>query len=219
MLLFTSITLAIAGHLHAIPTTMSQHSQENPIEDSIYVKRQEWHARPPLETKPLSTPVPYVVIHHSYIPPACKNLVECSYAMRAMQSMHIDQNKWWDIGYNFAVGSDGKAYEGRGFTILGAHAKHFNTHSIGICLIGNWNDTLPPSHQLEKTKALIQYGVDQGFIREDYKLVGHRQVRPTECPGQTLYDHISTWPHFDGTLDLATNFVEDEVKPKLIFSH
>lgn len=39
---------------------------------------------------------------------------------------------------SFAVGSDGAAYEGRGWKTLGAHALHFNTVSIGICVIGNW---------------------------------------------------------------------------------
>lgn len=39
---------------------------------------------------------------------------------------------------SFAVGSDGAAYEGRGWDVLGAHALHFNNASIGICLIGDW---------------------------------------------------------------------------------
>ncbi|KOB73993.1 Peptidoglycan recognition protein-D, partial [Operophtera brumata] len=39
---------------------------------------------------------------------------------------------------SFAVGSDGAAYEGRGWKILGAHSKYFNSVSIGICVIGDW---------------------------------------------------------------------------------
>lgn len=55
---------------------------------------------------------------------------------------------------------------------------------------------LPPQSQLEATKALIKTGIKEGYIRPDYKLVGHKQVMATECPGGALYQHISTWDHF-----------------------
>ena len=31
----------------------------------------------------------------------------------------MDGNGWWDIGYNFLIGEDGRIYEGRGFHIQG----------------------------------------------------------------------------------------------------
>lgn len=39
---------------------------------------------------------------------------------------------------SFAIGGDGKVYEGRGFNRVGAHAPKYNDKSIGIVLIGNW---------------------------------------------------------------------------------
>lgn len=39
---------------------------------------------------------------------------------------------------SFAIGGDGKVYEGRGFDRVGAHAPSYNNKSIGIVLIGNW---------------------------------------------------------------------------------
>ncbi|XP_032527673.1 peptidoglycan-recognition protein LB-like [Danaus plexippus] len=164
--------------------------------DFPYVTRSMWHARPPKEKIPLQSPVPYVVIHHSYSPPACYDGVTCRQAMRSMQNFHMDSRGWWDIGYNFAVGSDGAAYEGRGWTVLGAHALHFNNISIGICLIGDWRFLVPPSNQLKSAKALINAGVELGYIKSDYKLVGHRQVRETECPGDALFHEIQTWDHW-----------------------
>lgn len=41
--------------------------------------------------------------------------------------------------FSFAVGGDGLAYEGRGWTTVGAHAAPQNSRSIGIVLIGNWS--------------------------------------------------------------------------------
>lgn len=45
-------------------------------------------------------------------------------------------------------------------------------------------------------KDLIEHGLTEGWISKEYVLLGHRQVRDTECPGQALYNEISSWPHF-----------------------
>lgn len=55
---------------------------------------------------------------------------------------------------------------------------------------------LPPAEQIKTTKALIAAGVELGFIKSDYKLVGHRQVRATECPGERFYEDVQTWEHY-----------------------
>ncbi|XP_068623386.1 peptidoglycan-recognition protein LB-like isoform X2 [Battus philenor] len=169
---------------------------EVPTYDFPFVPRSKWGARKPKQRLPLQAPVPYVVIHHSYIPPACYESAQCKNAMRSMQDFHMDGRGWWDIGYHFAVGSDGVAYEGRGWNILGAHALHFNTVSIGICLIGDWSNSLPPPQQIKTAKSLIAAGVELGYIKPEYKLVGHRQVRNTECPGNTLYQNVKAWDHY-----------------------
>ncbi|XP_018336893.1 peptidoglycan-recognition protein LB isoform X2 [Agrilus planipennis] len=170
--------------------------REVPI-DFEFVTRNEWKARDPVHIEKMKNPVPYVIIHHSYIPKACNTSDHCIEAMLRMQSMHIDTNKWNDIGYSFAVGGDGKVYEGRGWSRVGAHAPTYNNKSIGICIIGDWSDDLPPENQLETVHKLIQYGVDLGMIQRNYSLFGHRQVREgTECPGEALFEEINNWAHF-----------------------
>ncbi|KAL0867747.1 hypothetical protein ABMA27_008468 [Loxostege sticticalis] len=199
MFFFLMVTLVnVIGDIMGHPAVLTDQTSDNEVQsyNFPFVTRSEWQARKPRLTLPLATPVPYVVIHHSYTPPACKNGEQCKKAMRIMQDMHMDDRGWWDIGYNFAVGSDGSAYEGRGWNILGAHALHFNSVSIGICLIGDWRTELPPADQLKTAKALIAAGVDLGFVSPTYKLVGHRQVRDTECPGDALYNDIQKWDHY-----------------------
>lgn len=49
---------------------------------------------------------------------------------------------------------------------------------------------------LKAVKNLIAFGVDKGYIAKDYQLIGHRQVRDTECPGEKLYKEIQTWEHY-----------------------
>lgn len=57
-------------------------------------------------------------------------------------------------------------------------------------------DEIPPAEQMKTAKALIAAGVELGYIKSDYKLVGHRQVRATECPGEALFKEIQTWDHY-----------------------
>ncbi|RZC34861.1 Amidase 2 domain containing protein [Asbolus verrucosus] len=177
------------------------------MSELVIVSREGWHARPPTLVEPMANPVPYVVIHHSYIPGACATPQECVAAMQAMQDLHQNVNGWNDIGYHFAVGGDGNAYEARGWSAVGAHAPKYNNISIGICVIGDWRDELPPQQQLDAVHNLIGHGVNLGMIREDYQLLGHRQVRDTECPGDRLFAEVQTWEHF---AEKATRITEGE---------
>lgn len=164
--------------------------------DPEIVTRDEWGAKPPTDVENLTLPVPYLVIHHSYIPAACSTKEECINDMQWMQKYHQQNNSWCDIGYNFAVGGDNRIYVGRGWTAVGAHAPRYNSRSIGIVLIGDWTDILPPESQMLAAKQLINMGIRDGYISENYKLIGHRQVRETACPGEALYKEIQMWPHW-----------------------
>ncbi|XP_037025988.1 peptidoglycan-recognition protein LB [Bradysia coprophila] len=172
------------------------------------VTRSEWGANPSKLVECTNGSAPHVLIHHSYIPAHCNNTDDCKRAMRSMQNFHQNERGWNDIGYNFAIGGDGQIYEGRGFSVIGAHAPKYNVKSVGICLIGDWSDELPPSHMIENVHRLIEFGVSTGKIQENYTLLGHRQVRNTQCPGDKLFKEISTWKHFEA---LPRVFTDDNV--------
>ncbi|XP_018053136.1 PREDICTED: peptidoglycan recognition protein-like isoform X2 [Atta colombica] len=161
------------------------------------VSRKEWNARKHLnfEIMPIK-PVPYVVIHHGGIPKYCRDQETCSDIVRTYQDLHLDQRGWWDIGYNFVIGEDGNVYEGRGWDYTGAHAIGYNTQSIGICIIGDFTDFLPNEAALKALNKLIAYGVLFGKIKKNYNVIGHRQVRDTECPGETFYKFVVNLPRW-----------------------
>ncbi|XP_017062145.1 peptidoglycan-recognition protein LB isoform X2 [Drosophila ficusphila] len=177
-----------------------QHMQPSSMSDGVatarLLSRSDWSARPAKSVEHFEGPAPYVIIHHSYMPAVCYSTPDCMKSMREMQDFHQLDRGWNDIGYSFGVGGDGMIYTGRGFNVIGAHAPRYNDKSVGIVLIGDWRTELPPKQMLDATKSLIEFGVYKGYIDPAYKLLGHRQVRDTECPGDRLFAEISGWPHF-----------------------
>lgn len=101
---------------------------------------------------------------------------------------------------SFVVGSDGYVYEGRGWRWVGAHTRGHNSRGFGVAIIGNYSARLPTEGALRAVRQeLPQCAVRAGLLRADYKLLGHRQlVTTTECPGEVLFQHLRSWPHFSG---------------------
>jgi len=162
------------------------------------VSRAEWGAKPPKSTTQIKRPIPKVFIHHAASAP-CKTQVDCSRLVRQFQTEH--QKKWDDIGYNFLVGEDGNAYEGRGWDLMGAHANRtWNQVSLGISVIGNFMNSQPNAAALYTVKQLIACGTSKDKISHSYTLHGHLDGCPTECPGTAFYNLIKTWPHYGGRL-------------------
>lgn len=160
------------------------------------ISRLEWVAQPPTEpANALPLPAPYAIIMHTATE-NCTDQPACVFHVRYIQSYHMDSRGWWDIGYNFLVGGDGNAYEGRGWKSEGAHTYGYNTRSIGIAFIGTFNKYMPPSRQIIACKQLLQKGVELGYLKKDYKLLAARQVSTTQSPGDSFYEDIKTWPHW-----------------------
>lgn len=192
---FSAILLLLLSYIFVCVYTLPNIIEKDEQYNFTFVSREEWDALPSTDDTPLPTPVQYVVIHHTYIPAACYDRKSCIEAMKGMQRYHNSLG-WGDIGYSFCIGSDGAAYEGRSWHTKGIHAGRANGVSVGICLIGDWRVNLPPQVQLETTKSLIAAGIELGYIKEDYKLVGHKQIMETECPGGALESEIKTWDHY-----------------------
>lgn len=117
--------------------------------------------------------------------------------MRNIQDWHMDGNGWEDIGYSFLIGEDGRIYEGRGWGTIGAHTFGYNRNSIGIAFLGTFTNRIPNNAAINAIKLLMSCGVSLGYVKSDYSIVGHRQTSATLCPGNDLFDEISTWKHFN----------------------
>src|SRR6185295_6964874 len=117
-----------------------------------------------------------------------------------------------DIGYNFLVDRYGTVYEGRGGgmtrNVIGAHALGFNTGTVGVSLIGNFQDATPPPVMQAALVRLLAWRLDVAHVDPLSSVVytsggnakfragkvvtlraisGHRDTGPSECPGSKAY--------------------------------
>ena len=142
------------------------------------IARAGWGAQPPTSTTALEGDSEGWIIHWLGDP---MTVAGDAQILRSVQRYHMEHNGWSDIGYNFAVGQDGRLYELRGWDVAGAHAgtRRINRRSHGLLFIIAKGQQPSPAARAS-AEALI--ATRPGRVRP------HGEVRPggTECPGPDL---------------------------------
>lgn len=124
-----------------------------------------------------------VVIHHSSL-----YVTDDLTTVQEIQTLHMDDRGWADIGYHFCVGQNGMVYEGRMMSARGVHTEMYNTGSLGVCLLGNFEEMMPTQAQLDSTQGLLNWLVLRLHLSH---LAGHRDFNSqTLCPGVNLYPRL-----------------------------
>lgn len=90
-------------------------------------------------------------------------------------------------GYQYYIEDDGTLYQARSDVEEGAHTVGYNLHSIGICLAGNFDVTLPTEAQKKTLQKLLlqksqQYGIPITNV------LPHRKFASKTCFGRKLPD-------------------------------
>jgi flagellar hook assembly protein FlgD len=177
------------------------------------VPRTDWQADEKIvRAHPLYAPtLKLAVVHHTagtnaYTP------AEAPAIVRGIELYHVKGNGWNDIGYNFLVDRYGTVYEGRGGgmtrNVIGAHALGFNTGTVGVSLIGNFQNATPPPAMQAALVSLLAWRLDvahldplstvaytsggngkfrAGKVVTLRAISGHRDTGPSECPGNIAY--------------------------------
>lgn len=130
---------------------------------------------------------------------ACYTQDDCVDVVRNHQRYDMDTEKLQDIAYNFMVGGEGNVYVGRGWDLQGAHTKHHNVASLGVALIGTFSEVPPSEAQLVALGRLVNTGVENHKVAQNYTILTHCQLRTDSYPGKALAHQLSAWPHFDSS--------------------
>ncbi|EJO23649.1 Tat pathway signal sequence domain protein [Selenomonas sp. FOBRC6] len=101
-------------------------------------------------------------------------------------------NGWSGIGYHFIIRKDGTIEEGRPLGTVGAHVYGENRHTVGINLVGNFENAVPTEAQKASAARLIAslctvYQLDPMW---QSTVKGHRDLNATACPGRHLYAQL-----------------------------
>jgi len=200
----TLITARLGSSARAkkLPAAVA-HAQEAqaPAAAIVLIPRGQWGAEPPqvsaggrgehglydpatnpdgwlVYDQPLEDVLEMVIIHHSALP--------LSDGPREIQQLHLEERGFADIGYQFLINETGQIYEGRALDVRGAHTLSFNYGTIGICLIGNFEEIEPTSAQIVTLDTLLTDLLAR-FPRIT-RLAGHNDLNPgaTLCPGGNL---------------------------------
>ncbi|MFA5107325.1 MAG: N-acetylmuramoyl-L-alanine amidase [Patescibacteria group bacterium] len=158
-----------------------------------------------------------IIVHHTA---GADGSVNPETVIQSIQYWHAVALGWGDIGYNYLIDANGNIYEGRkgGDGVIGAHAYRnsacneqrfggdhvgvdFNRGTIGISLLGNYQDDEPTAAALDSLSRLIadkahRYGISPiGFSNfQDLvhvpNVLGHKDVDCTLCPGTNVEDRL-----------------------------
>ncbi|OLO75449.1 N-acetylmuramoyl-L-alanine amidase, partial [Actinomyces oris] len=163
----------------------------------------------------------HVVVHHTagtnnYSAGQSASIV------RGIYYYHAVVLDWGDIGYNFLVDKFGTVFEGRSGSVaapagrmsIGAHARGVNTGTMGISMMGDYSTVSPSDAQLSSVGKMAGWFLKRAGISdvtgwaglhvwttERYqagstismpRILGHRDVGYTTCPGNVGYSKLGT---------------------------
>lgn len=132
----------------------------------------------------------YIVLHHTASEKASVESIHEEHLKRKDAS----GNPWLGIGYHFVIGNGNGMPDGEveptfrwRQQLQGAHAGStdpaYNQQGIGICLVGNFEKHAPTAAQLTAMKKLVRK-LKGNYRVASKNVIGHRDVRATECPGK-----------------------------------
>jgi hypothetical protein len=186
------------------------------------ITQAQWGASTDYDGTPgYGTEIKAAVIHHTGMD--SDNTLSCAESrarLRSIQQEHFSRG-YFDIGYNFVVDKCGQIFEGRSggmdLPVIGAHDAGFNTNTLGISYLGNFESAKPSKAGMDAIARIVawkfgMYGIDptgkvtltsgaeQGYSGNKIPLgtqvtlprvFGHRDTNATACPGANLYSKLS----------------------------
>ena len=210
----SSVLLVRADGGHLVAASEAPPAGADTLNQPPIHTRSEWGARAPTNSIDTSSSLKMAIVHHSdtgndYGPGDVPGI------LRSIQAYHIDGRGWSDIAYNIVVDKFGGIWEGREGSIdrlsTGAHSLGFNTNTLGVMVIGNYQTAAPATASIAAVADVIAWkfanervdpnstvaytsggslSIPEGETRTFPRIVGHRDVGATDCPGAFLYPRL-----------------------------
>lgn len=153
------------------------------------ISRKAWGARGSVPHD--SNPKTELYIHHTVTAPGKLKWTRAEERahMQLLDRIHIDQNGWSAIGYNWVLVPSGRLYVGRGPTGYPAAQGGHNAGTLSISCVGDYRTQRLTRRQRLRLRVAIR-SIKRAH-RSCRAIGGHRDApgQSTSCPG----GHIEAW--------------------------
>jgi putative cell wall-binding protein len=180
------------------------------------ITRAQWGAAAPKCSMAASTKISLAVVHHTAGGNTYSTKEQAMQQLRNDQKYHMSAQgrDWCDLGYNYVIDKWGNLYEGRKGSqnakpTIGVHASGFNTNTLGVSVLGNYDTVDMPAAVINTLGKIIGPRLAANNVRPNGSvswkatmdtpkhqkgktytmpaIIGHRDVAATACPGKYGY--------------------------------
>ncbi len=121
-------------------------------------------------------------------------------AIKDVQKLHIFDNDWADIGYNYIIDTYGHIYAGRDPQYIGSHVQGKNSGSLGILMLGYYGDVgMTPAAKQSLCDLIQNLSAKHNIPIRRGRILGHgegMEAGATECPGEALQVELDSFVKF-----------------------
>lgn len=147
-----------------------------------------WYRPPYPWAKRPDSRIRYLVLHHTAGP--------ASQSPETIRSYHERERGWPHIGYHFLAAPYG-LYKTLPINAVPICVRQYNPEAICVAVTGDWSQGVPPLWNSWQTamvmRALTRVVKDILKAHPNIKLVRHRDLVPTGCPGVLTWDMVLNW--------------------------
>ena len=119
------------------------------------------------------------IVIHCLATPECRDV-----HIDEVRRWHVEERGWSDVGYQWLIALDGSIEKGRPESKSGAHAKGYNSRSIGVAYVGGVDVNMKAKDtRTEAQKASLLCLIED--LKGRYPnavVIGHRDISDKECP-------------------------------------
>lgn len=136
--------------------------------------------------------VEYIIVHHSGGTDADPLADSSGYTLKQCDADHkvrfnMKSSLGYYVGYTYFIDKKGVVTQTRKDGETGAHTIGYNSKSIGICLAGNFDATLPTPDQVKSLTTLLE-SKSKEFAVPKENIIPHRTFAHKTCYGKKLSD-------------------------------
>lgn len=136
------------------------------------------HASRHYNTRSLSQ-IDTIIVHHT-AGPATQTPADIA-RYHTQPGNHICDAGCPGIGYHYMIDRSGNAYQVNELKTISYHVTNANTRSVGVCLIGNYDNLSPTTAQLKTVESVIKE--INRKVGKKLSIAGHRDFANKSCPG------------------------------------